>query len=106
MPEDTQTVLSIIDQVNEKRRTSDIPILVHCRYIYSISARHFKMVKLKNNLIYSIYLISAGVGRTGTFIVIDSLIELIKANKIFNIYQYVVNLRKQRVSLVQKRVCF
>ena len=44
---------------------------------------------------------SAGVGRTGTFITLDYMLERIKAEKTINIYEYVSELRKQRVLMVQ-----
>ena len=44
---------------------------------------------------------SAGVGRTGTFITLDSMLERIKAENTINIYEFVSNLRKQRVLMVQ-----
>ena len=47
---------------------------------------------------------SAGVGRTGTFITIDYMLERIKTEKNINIYEFVDGLRKQRVWMVQTMV--
>jgi netrin-G3 ligand len=47
---------------------------------------------------------SAGVGRTGTFITLDSMLERIKAKAGINIFEFVSNLRKQRVLMVQTQV--
>ena len=47
---------------------------------------------------------SAGVGRTGTFITLDSMMERIKTEDSINIFEFVTNLRKQRVLMVQTSV--
>ncbi len=47
---------------------------------------------------------SAGVGRTGTFITLDYMLERIKTENTFNIFQFVSELRKQRVLMVQTLV--
>ena len=48
---------------------------------------------------------SAGVGRTGTFISLDYLQEQAKQTKMVDIMGCVYELRRQRVSMVQKVVC-
>ena len=47
---------------------------------------------------------SAGVGRTGTFITLDSMLERSKVEKNINIHEFVMDLRKQRVLMVQTSV--
>ena len=47
---------------------------------------------------------SAGVGRTGTFITLDYMLERIKSERSINIYQFISELRKQRVLMVQTLV--
>ena len=47
---------------------------------------------------------SAGVGRTGTFITLDYMLERIKIDKSINTFQFVSELRKQRVLMVQTLV--
>ena len=47
---------------------------------------------------------SAGVGRTGTFITLDSMLERMKTESNVNIFEFVSNLRKQRVLMVQTAV--
>ncbi len=49
---------------------------------------------------------SAGVGRTGTFITLDYMLERIKTEKSINIHEFVTGLRKQRVLMVQTSVSF
>jgi len=47
---------------------------------------------------------SAGVGRTGTFITMDAMMERINAERMIGVYEFVCNLRKQRVLMVQTLV--
>ena len=47
---------------------------------------------------------SAGVGRTGTFIVLDSMLERMKVEDTLNVYEFVKQLRTQRVQTVQTQV--
>ena len=49
---------------------------------------------------------SAGVGRTGTFITLDYLLERIKNESTIDIHEFVCNLRKQRVLMVQTLVSY
>jgi protein tyrosine phosphatase len=48
---------------------------------------------------------SAGVGRTGCFIVIDSMLERMRHEKMIDIYGHVTCLRAQRNYMVQVRYC-
>lgn len=52
------------------------------------------------------YSFSAGVGRTGTFIAIDSMLDQCMAEKKADIFGYVAKLRKQRNLMVQSQVVF
>ena len=49
---------------------------------------------------------SAGVGRTGTFITLDYMLERLKHEDTINIYEFVSQLRQQRVSMVQTLVSY
>ena len=48
---------------------------------------------------------SAGVGRTGTYIGIDAMLEGLEAENKVDVYGYVVKLRRQRSLMVQVEVC-
>ena len=50
-------------------------------------------------------LASAGVGRTGTYIGIDAMLEGLEAENKVDVYGYVVKLRRQRCLMVQVEVC-
>ena len=47
---------------------------------------------------------SAGVGRTGTFILLDSMLERIEEEKTVNVYEFLTQMRRQRVHMVQTLV--
>ena len=47
---------------------------------------------------------SAGVGRTGTFTLLYSMLERIKAEKTVNVYEFLMGLRQKRVLKVQTLV--
>lgn len=49
-------------------------------------------------------LCSAGVGRTGTYICIDAMIESLETEGRVDIYGYVAKLRRQRCLMVQVEV--
>ena len=47
---------------------------------------------------------SAGVGRTGTFITIDAMMERLKEKDDLNIHQFVTEMRSRRTFMVQTMV--
>jgi protein tyrosine phosphatase len=49
---------------------------------------------------------SAGVGRTCCFIVIDSMLERMRHEKMIDIYGHVTCLRAQRNYMVQVKYCY
>ena len=76
-PEHAPAMLKFVKRINEdhqRSKTLNPPILVHC---------------------------SAGVGRSGTLVAIDGLIQQLREEKQVSIYNTVVDLRHQRNFLVQ-----
>ena len=80
VPQFATSLLSFIKRV-QKDRSKKIgrvpPLLVHC---------------------------SAGVGRTGTFIMLDSMMERLKAEESVNINEFLKEMRSKRMYLVQTLV--
>ena len=78
VPTNAMSIVNFIKQVNKVHPSSNqYPLLVHC---------------------------SAGVGRTGTFIVLDSMMQRIKAEGNVNIFEFVMKLRTKRMRMVQREV--
>jgi len=51
-----------------------------------------------------VYLSSAGVGRTGTFIVMDVMLQKLANEQALNIHEFVLGMRYQRTNMVQTEV--
>ena len=78
VPNNCAVMLNFIRRVRKMHPYSNpCPLLVHC---------------------------SAGVGRTGTFIVLDTMLERMKEEDTLNVYDYVKLIRQQRVLMVQTLV--
>ncbi|XP_077013450.1 receptor-type tyrosine-protein phosphatase C isoform X2 [Tamandua tetradactyla] len=74
VPDDPHLLLKLRRRVNAFSNFFSGPIIVHC---------------------------SAGVGRTGTYIGIDAMLEGLEAETKVDVYGYVVKLRRQRCLMVQ-----
>lgn len=72
-PQNTMDLIKFLTIIKTEKRSS-APIVIHC---------------------------SAGVGRTGTLIALDVLIQKIKDEKKVNVFEVVKKLRQQRVKMVQ-----
>ena len=78
VPKFATSLLSFIRRVQkEHNKDLGVPLLVHC---------------------------SAGVGRTGTFITLDAMLERIRSEESVSAYEFVKNMRQRRVLMVQTMV--
>ncbi|KAJ8040302.1 Receptor-type tyrosine-protein phosphatase kappa [Holothuria leucospilota] len=78
VPKEPASLISIIKKVKSLQTDgSSSPLLVHC---------------------------SNGVGATGTFIAVYVLMDTVKKNKDVNIFDFVKNMREDRVDMVQTRI--
>ena len=94
VPEYATSMLSFHKKIISQHKTSRGPILVHCRYV--------DQCVLVQMLWLTLY--SAGVGRTGTFICIDNVLEQIKKEKVVDIAGAINKMRHQRMKMVQTHV--
>ena len=78
VPRNAMSLISFIHRVRKEAPVSEAqPLLVHC---------------------------SAGVGRTGTFILLDLVMQQMKAEATLSVYHHLKNIRSQRMKLVQTQV--
>ena len=77
VPEYATALIGFIRRVRARFNPEKAPLLVHC---------------------------SAGVGRTGTFIVLDTMLERIKEQSSVNVYQTLQDIRFKRAKMVQTQV--
>ena len=82
-------------RIHHDRLTTPSPMVVHCRY----AACH-----CNKYCIFIIGVVSAGVGRTGTFIVVDYSFQKLKQEKEIDIFHLIKELRAQRPFMVQTPV--
>ena len=77
VPKFATSLIAFIRRVRKIHNKDGPPMLVHC---------------------------SAGVGRTGTFILLDSMLERMKVEDTVNVYEFLRNMRAKRVFMVQTLV--
>ena len=98
VPSDPGCVLNFLHEVNKKQECIEDagPIIVHCRYIFN------SVFSIEKKLLF--FYSSAGIGRTGTFIVIDMIIDQIKKQGLdceIDIQRTIQMVRSQRSGMVQ-----
>lgn len=126
VPKKEQVLVRFVRMVREKLFKESGPIIVHCRYVtvYIISLLlpigYFGVGCWNSNtvwqrsgcfghtiLVTSFFFVSyfsAGVGRSGTFVVLDRLLQHIKTHDTVDIFSSVAELRRERVWMVQTEV--
>ena len=78
VPQQSHSLMSFVSRVRVAHPTdSNVPLLVHC---------------------------SAGVGRSGTFMTLDSMMMQIKDKATLDVYGFVKGMRGQRTQMVQTSV--
>ena len=101
-PDDPEELIRLVEIARQEMESlnQQHPILVHCRYII-----HLKYTLPPLNSLFSfVFTYSAGVGRTGTLIALDILIQEMKANDQIDILKTTFQLRRCRVNMIQSEV--
>lgn len=98
VPEPPVTLVKFVRAFRERvLPDSSKPIVVHCRFVHLFSLR----IQPIDCSLFS----SAGVGRSGTFIALDRILQHIKNHDYVDIFGIVFEMRKERVWMVQNEVC-
>lgn len=74
VPEDLESILQFVVEIRKNMRPDTQPVLVHC---------------------------SAGVGRTGTFILIDRLLHVIQREDTIDLFGIILEMRGYRTNMIQ-----
>ena len=101
VPDYATPILAFHRRVKKQHKASEGPMLVHCRY------RELLIQNIACTLCGLLCSVgcSAGVGRTGTLITIDCVMDQIQKEGVVDIAGIIKKLRNQRMKMVQSPVC-
>ena len=101
VPDYATPILAFHRRVRAQHHPSRGPMVVHCRYasVWMCVKFHTYMHSFPTPSQPS-----AGVGRTGTFIVIDHILEQIEKEKVVDIPGAITKIRQKRMKMVQTHV--
>ncbi|NWU70870.1 PTPRK phosphatase, partial [Pterocles burchelli] len=103
VPRNPAQLLCLVDLVNKRGVEAPAgPVLVHCRY-WAGHAWELGQGWPGQHRLPIFCVLSAGIGRTGTFIALDFLLKMGKAEGKVDVFHCVQRLREQRVSMVQTK---
>lgn len=92
VPNPPHTLVRFVRAFRERVPPDQRPIVVHCRYVVQSWS---ECITIKLNWY------SAGVGRSGTFICLDRILQQIQTSDYVDIFGIVYLMRKERVWMVQ-----
>lgn len=103
VPRNPAQLLCLVEMVNKSESEFPAgPVLVHCRY-WDGNAHVLDQGWLEQyQPLFCV--LSAGIGRTGTFIALDFLLKMAKAEGKVDVFHCVQKLREQRICMVQTKV--
>ena len=97
VPEYATPILAYHRRIKKDHKPSKGPLIVHCRW--ACVAINYTSDQFQSLLPYS-----AGVGRTGTFIAIDTILEQVEKEKMVDVSGMINKMRNQRMKMVQTAV--
>lgn len=80
------------------------PTIVHCRLVHRTFSRRIETSVSRQHGDSQPALFSAGVGRSGTFIAIDRLLQTIQIDRPIDVFGIVHEMRFERCHMVQNEV--
>lgn len=109
VPDTTQSLIQFVRTVRDFTNRTNSPgiSVVHCRYSSArLDLLHQTCLSAHTSIISCdfVFSLSAGVGRTGTFIVLDRVLQQLDRNCTVDIYGCVFDLRLHRSYMVQTEV--
>ena len=121
VPLQPSSVVKFIQQVRKEVEVNGAPIVVHCRWGVGVESwnEYILFTMIHPNLVDYISMykwhgiplcfvwistFSAGVGRSGTFITLDAMMERLKERDDLNIFEFVNEMRTRRMCMVQTMV--
>ena len=102
VPDYATSLLAFHKKLKKHHSPSMGPLLVHCRYTY-YAYHNYVSVMLHAKV--SLITCSAGVGRTGTLVTIDRVLDQHQQERVVDIAGTICHLRTQRIKMVQSVVC-
>lgn len=105
VPESPQSLIQFVRTVRDyvDRSPNTGPTVVHCRCVYvqcSASNKNYYRATFE----WICVCVSAGVGRTGTFIALDRVLQQLDSKGTIDLYGCVFDLRLHRQHMVQTEV--
>ncbi|NXJ14496.1 PTPRK phosphatase, partial [Odontophorus gujanensis] len=102
VPRNPAQLLYLVEMVNKNVSESPTgPVLVHCRYWDGSAQALGQGWPGQYHPLFCV--LSAGIGRTGTFIALDFLLKMAKAEGKVDVFHCVQKLREQRICMVQTK---
>ena len=99
VPKYATSLLEFQKKVDKQhKRKNNKPMLVHCRYVFK------ELYNIHILYLIDMYYCSAGVGRSGTFITIDTEIQHMNKQNVIDVYDTVRKMRFWRNYMVQTLV--